>query len=275
MRVDSAFASHPGKVRSANQDALFINGITVKEGSMTFPDFCVHELDQKAALYVVVDGVGGCSSGEVAAGAVLDELQNKINVLSSKIVSKDTGELLSLEFNDIQDRFAEIQGKNPGLAGMAATLAGFFISEHGILAFNYGDCRAYIFRGGFLEKLTHDHSVVQQLCDDGVIEEQDMRVHPQKNHVTRAIQALAEPVRLYSRFISPGAKERFLICCDGVWEALPLETLERCLCEELLKDASGKLFDELMASDCSDNISFILLDISKPDVVKPKPAVRG
>ena len=264
MRVKSAFVSHPGRVRTKNQDGIFVNGAAVSEAAMTEPESRVSELGERAALYVVIDGVGGRASGEVAAGVILHELMTNSELLSAEIISEGTGETLSDKFTEIQERLAEKERAMPELAGMAATLAGIFISDRGALAFNYGDCRSYIVRGGFLEKLTHDHSVVQSLYDRGLLDEDEMRTHPQKSYVTKAIQAQGERVELYSRFIGSSSGKRFLVCCDGVWESLPIEDIEKCLCEVSAQGAAQKLLDALLASECRDNISFIILDADEP-----------
>lgn len=260
MRVKSVFVSHPGKVRTVNQDGIFADGTAVSEAAMTKPDCRIREIDESAALYAVIDGVGGRASGEVAAGVILQELRTNSELLSEETISEETGKTLSSVFTGIQESFAAAEKAKPELSGMAATLAGIFISERGTLAFNYGDCRSYIFRGGFLEKLTHDHSHVQSLHDQGLLDEDEMRTHPQKNYVTKAIQAHGEQVELYTRFIKNSFSERFLICCDGVWESLTIDDIEKCLRESSSQDAAQKLLDALLASECRDNISFIILD---------------
>lgn len=64
---------------------------------------------------------------------------------------------------------------------MGATVAGLVLREKSVLAFNCGDCRAYRFTFGYLEKLTHDHSVVQRLCDEGEITEENAPSCKQKH----------------------------------------------------------------------------------------------
>jgi serine/threonine protein phosphatase PrpC len=282
MKISCAYFSHPGKVRAVNQDGIFLNGEIVKEGDFKTPVVTSFELPDGSGLFVVVDGAGGHSVGEAACGAILTEMKSSV---------EHFGQLHSVGAHNLTNELIRIQGVMSSMAnldsslyGMAATLAGIyfmcgrtgedppcgmgiafargFLSRRTALVFNCGDCRAYRMSGGVLSRLTHDHSYIQQLCDEEKITEDEMRTHPRKNVVTAALKAGKISVKLNCSRCEMEPPERFLICCDGVWEALPHGKIEKCLTEPSLRNAANQLCDEILKTGCEDNVSFILLEIS-------------
>jgi protein phosphatase len=192
---------------------------------------------------------------------ILDALPNVAERLRG-FPFQDMRERLTEEFGKIQESLTNLAEENPDLRTMAATLAGLWIAGDEAAAFNCGDSRAYQIRGGYLSKLTHDHSRVQQLHDQGLISEDEMRVSREKNIVTAALQESGSPVEIHcSDVLKMEGEKRFFICCDGVWEALPLEQIENCLDADSLDKAAEKLFAALIETECRDNVSFILLDV--------------
>jgi protein phosphatase len=282
MKISCAYFSHPGKVRTVNQDGLFLNGEIVKEGNFSSTIAASFELQDSSGLFAVVDGAGGHSVGEVACGAILTELRGSVERLDRL---PSVGERnLTNELIRIQGVMSSMAERDGSLYGMAATLAGIyfmsgrtgedppcgmgiefargFLSRRTALVFNCGDCRVYRMSGGVLSGLTHDHSYIQQLCDEGKITEDEMRTHPRKNVVTAALKAGKISVKLNCSRCEMKLPERFLICCDGVWGALPHGKIEKCLAEPSIRDAANQLCDEILKTGCEDNVSFILLEIS-------------
>jgi protein phosphatase len=261
-KISYAFLTHQGKVRSKNQDGMFVNGVLRKEGTMEIPETGIQESEDFSGLYVMVDGAGGLASGEVACAVILDSLPNAAERLKS-VPFPEMRERLTEELDKIQEHMTSLAKENQGLKTMAAALAGLWIAGDEAVAFNCGDCRVYQIRGGYLSKLTHDHSLVQQLNDQGLISEDAMRVHRDKNIVTAALQESGSPVEIYcSDVLNMEGKKQFFICCDGVWEALPLERIENCLGTDFPDKAAEKLFAALMETECRDNVSFILFDVA-------------
>jgi protein phosphatase len=261
-KISYSFLTHPGKVRSKNQDGVFVNGVLRKESTMEVAETGIQELEVFPGLYVVVDGAGGHSSGEVACAMTLEALPDVAEHLAAVPFLEIQG-LLSEEFGKIQESLTKLAKDNSDLRTMAATLAGLLIAGDEVVAFNCGDSRVYQIRGGYLIKLTHDHSYVQQLYDEGQISADEMRVHSEKNIVTASLQESRSSVEIYcSDVLKIEGRKLFFICSDGVWEALPLERIENCLDTDSPDVAAQKLFAALMETECKDNVSFILLDVA-------------
>ena len=254
MRINFAYYTNKGYVRQSNQDALFLNGFGVF-GDMKTPEAgFIAESDK--AFFAVVDGAGGHARGEIASQAIVGEFIKRADLLPPD------GSTLSSDFIEIQNLMTGMSKKNSDLSGMAAALSGALLHQGEIAAFNVGDCRTYIMRRDFLKKLTHDHSVVQVLRDKDVIDDDGMRTHPAKNRITSVLMADAEDVpAVYLDKVKMEAEEILLICSDGVWESLPLEIIEKALRPANLDMAARCLFDALMASECQDNISFIIVKV--------------
>ena len=254
MRIDFAYYTNKGYERRSNQDALFLDGFGVFGDMQTPATGYIAESDK--AFFAVVDGAGGHARGEIASQTIVGEFIKRIDSLPAD------GSALPSEFTEIQNYMTEMSRKNRDLSGMTAALSGALLTPAEITAFNVGDCRTYKMNRGFLKKLTHDHSIVQILRDNDEIDDEEMRTHPAKNRITSALMAGEyEAPEVYLHSAKTEAEEILLICSDGVWESMPLEDLEKALSPEKIDAAARSLFDALMAVECRDNISFILIKV--------------
>jgi protein phosphatase len=260
MKMRFAYYTNRGAKRTDNQDALFLDGCVVF-GDMSVPTHGIYENEERA-FFAVIDGVGGHSSGEIASRTVAAEFVKRF--YGSTL---DT-EQLSTDFLDIQETMTEIAAKIPELSGMAATLAGAVIDRDKVLAFNVGDCRTYLMKRGFLDKITHDHSIVQDLKDNGVIiSDDEMRFHPQKNRVTSTLMAgESEPPAIFTNSVPlSNESELLFICSDGVWESLSIEAIEDAVspAADDINTAAKRLVAALTSSKPRDNVSFVILTLNK------------
>jgi protein phosphatase len=257
VKIDFAYYTNKGRVRSSNQDALFLNGFGVL-GEMRYP--MLGDANLEKAVFSVVDGAGGHARGEVASQTIVGEFIKRADALLP-----DAEALLS-NFSEIQDVMTDMS-KNPALSGMAAALSGVVLCPPEITVFNVGDCRTYRLHQGSLQKLTHDHSIVQALRDAGKIGSDDeMRAHPLKNQITSSLMAGAsKPPEVYVAKAKTEGEETLFICSDGVWESLRHEDMEKILVKKNLsspadlRSTAQKLAKALMASECRDNVSFIII----------------
>lgn len=246
--MKATFFTTKGPVRHVNQDGLFINGVTAT--TMTAPaamDFPVAE-----GFFAVVDGMGGMGGGEIAAEVVLDELK-----LSGGTGDCDSaGAILSGICRAMRLR---ARGE-PALAHMGATLASLTIEKEKCFVLNCGDSRVYRLKNGRLLKISHDHSLVQEMLDKGMIDEDAMRMMPNKNVVTSAL-GVDEPDPVYFCGEDLAASgDRFFLCTDGVWEMASAQILAEVL-RKPAEQAAEELASAAMTPAVTDNFSFIILDI--------------
>ncbi len=250
--MKAVFYTNRGRMREANEDALFAGGCAVCGADMTAPSHI--EIEAEREIFCVVDGMGGYRGGAAAARIVAQAFAGAAGTEGEAWLASILGRA--------SEEMREAARRSPELAGMGATLAGALIDrgKKTVFAFNLGDCRAYRFRGGFLDKLTHDHSRVQELFDRGEISEEEMRTHPHKNVVTAGIMANDPSApACFCRDFPLQEGDQFFACSDGVWEALPIDEIEESLsCKDALA-ACEDLRRKLFAAKCGDNVSFLFV----------------
>ena len=252
--MKAAIFSHPGN----NPDRL-VNEDAVLGASIHSRQFMEKPLNETwppgPILVAVADGMGGGPGGQEAAETVLTCLK----ALAGRRLGWKADDELTAVFNLAFDLLTEKAAQNPQLKGLGATVAGLWLDDDEALVFNCGDCRVYRVRDGFLDQITRDHSRVFYLFMAGEIAYDEMRTHPLKHLVSSSIQEGAERPEIFQKRLTLIPKDAFLICCDGVWEALSLEEIEDCLKEKSLEAGAESLAEALREAECRDNVSFLLL----------------
>ena len=254
--MKAAYVTHKGAVRQENQDALFL-ARAAKTGDMD--SFETADFGEYPYCIAVIDGMGGYEGGALAARAVAEafaEAEANRRFDRRFGLASDEATLRGI-IDSAAKRMAKYAEEKPELREMGATFAGLIVRETTAMAFNCGDCRAYRISHGEIERLTKDHSVVQALFESGEIDEDGMRSHPRKNIVTSAVSAnLMETPEIFLKGISRVDADEYFICSDGVWEALPIETLLEML-RGPYPESAQKIRDALIEAQCRDNVSFV------------------
>lgn len=227
--LHSVSRSHVGLVRSLNEDRVFS---------------CA-----EAGLWAIADGMGGHSGGDIAAQIVVDTLRN----LVCDMCPIDFDQVLAA----LQTANSAILARNERdhLEAGATVVVAFNDGAHIRIAWA-GDSRAYLV-GESTKLLTHDHSVVQELIDAGLINSEAALSHPHANVITRAL-GVSETLTVDTVNTSLDDQTLLILCSDG---------LSRTLAEvQRASDGIEALADRLIANalsrDGSDNISFVLIENS-------------
>jgi len=245
----AVYYTNAGPSRKENQDAVLINDLVCACSETP------QSLELKnGVVFAVADGIGSYKGGAEAASLLLNSLAGL------KIDAPFDLPSLKVLCDQSSAKMRALIAKDFSLSNMSTTIAGIVLQERQMAVFNSGDCRVYRFSRPYLAKISHDHSVVQALFDSGVINEDHMRLHPQKNIVTAGVGPDADLTEIYFKTMPRAALNTFFLCSDGVWEAIPLERIEKILCDPPLT-AAKNLVDELLEIPASDNISFIILNI--------------
>lgn len=216
-------------------------------------------------LLVVADGMGGHAHGELASALAVSALVDLDERLPPDLDSVDLHIELAAAVDDAGTRLAEHAQKEPETQGMGTTVAGLFLEGDRLALVHVGDSRIYRLRAGELEQLTHDHTMVQQLVDDGQITPEEALIHPRRSVLMRALSTdhLAEPDLDYLD-LQPG--DRYLLCSDGVTAVL-FDTVVR---EVLVgvpeaQAAVDKLIELANEAGGPDNITCIVADVIEVD----------
>lgn len=223
--IRSTSRTHVGRVRSVNEDRL-----------LDAPE---------RALWVIADGMGGHKAGDVAADTLVAHLE-----ASTAITDAATLKDALIQANDL------IRAQTEGQGG--TTVVALQVAERVATLSWAGDSRAYLIRDGELRLLTHDHSVVQQLVDAGVITTDQALHHPHANVITNALGTSAE-VRIDTVTVDLIPHDRILLCSDGLSRSLS----DRDVAGDCgLDPLADRMLTNALQRDGQDNISLILVEIA-------------
>ena len=167
-------------------------------------------------LLAVADGMGGHAAGEVASALTIASMAE----LDAEQVSGDMLKVLAMAVAMANARLQEKIIANPAVEGMGTTLTALLWSDGHAAVCHIGDSRGYLLRDGELYQITHDHTLVQSLVDEGRISADDVSTHPQRSLLLRALdgRSVVEP-DLSVHDAEPG--DRYLLCSDGLTAVVP------------------------------------------------------
>lgn len=197
-------------------------------------DFMAHSVTEAYALFVVADGLGGHHAGEKASRFFCDGLLKSADIYSKQIAQNPVETFsawITAAVNEMKRLFAIEQSGNDA----HTTCAILYLDAQRVLTAHCGDSRIYRMNLQRILWRTQDHSIPQQLLNNGKITEQEMGLHPEQNRLTRSINILKTHEAEINLYPAMQQGETFLLCSDGFWEYIkPTELLQ------LAEPASGK-----------------------------------
>lgn len=232
-----------GKVRKSNQDAFFVG-----------------EIAKDTVLAIVCDGMGGANAGNIASETAVKSICEYItNAYRTNMSVLDISKLVKNAVKSVNIEIFDAASKNVLLNGMGTTAVIALIKDKSAVVANVGDSRLYLVNEK-VSQITRDHSIVQTLIESGKITEEDAKIHPRKNVITRAIGAEAD-VAVDCDIIDLNVGDTVLLCTDGlsnfVDEAEMLKTFKKY---DIAKVAD-KLVTLANANGGGDNITVVTVTI--------------
>jgi protein phosphatase len=227
-----------------------------------------------ARLLAVADGMGGHAHGEVASSVA-------IAAMSSLEEGAHGGDLLGeieAAVRNANRQLHEMVARDPSLKGMGTTLTAMLWNGPQMALVHVGDSRAYLLRNGELYQITHDHTLVQSLVDDGRITQEEAASHPQRSILLRALDGSGEVDPDLTLRVAQ-VNDRYLLCSDGLSTVVSAETLHHTL--STLDDPEAvvrQLIDLANRGGGPDNITCIVADvveIDDPQLMPSDVAVVG
>lgn len=232
-------------------------------------DFFDVSFKGKECLCLLADGMGGGPRGEMASQLAVRGIKKFIQTTPKE------GEL-TLELEDFILKRMEIAilkinkmlyhkvSENQNLAGMGTTIVAAYCANKKLYLAHVGDSRCYLLRSKEIIRLTKDHSYVQELYDKGIITEDQVDSHPEKNIITRALGAEPE-VRPDSKSLPIQNKDIFLLCSDGLTNKVKDTEIKEII--EIYRDnldtAAKVLIDLANKRGGEDNTTLVLLKITE------------
>ncbi len=231
-----------GRMRNANQDYIFCEENAV--GS--FPN-----------LFIVADGMGGHKAGDLASRLCVEEVVSQIEK-STKITPIGIFEQAVEAANK---RVYQTSMQDQMYYGMGTTLVAAVVLGNTAYVVNVGDSRLYVLKEN-LRQVTVDHSLVEEMVQSGRIHKEDMRTHPNKNIITRALGTNLE-VKADCFEIEVREGDVLLLCSDGLSNMLDDGNMEDIIREnrENMKAAAEKLVAAANDAGGKDNISVVLIRV--------------
>jgi PPM family protein phosphatase len=247
LRIDDqATRTDTGRQRNANEDSLFT----------------------RASLFVVADGMGGAQAGEVASKTAAETFAGELPAAAPERLLRETIEAANRRVH------ARAQSDS-SLAGMGTTMTAAIVDLEAeeVAIGHVGDSRAYRLRGAKLERLTRDHSLVEEMRRKGQLTEAQAEDHPQRSIITRALGPEPE-VEVDVQTVPAQAGDVFLICSDGLTTMLDDEHIARLLARATSMQAAVRaLVDEANRAGGRDNITVLAFRLE--DAAAPARSAEG
>lgn len=233
-----------GRVRSMNQD---------RYSNYFHPRF---------SLLLLADGMGGHNAGEVAAAMAIDACREYF------MKDKERSDYEALLTEAVEAANLAVYEKGESVSEyrrMGTTICAAVIADRQLTIAHVGDSRIYLFRDGKLLQLTEDHSLVADMVRQGLLTPEQALVHPDRNTLTRAV-GTNETIAVDTRTLSLSARDRILLCSDGLTKMMDTEAIEAILAAELVaREAAEMLVKQANDNGGADNITLTLYDIGGDD----------
>ncbi len=230
-----AARSHTGLIREGNEDSVYAG----------------------PRVLAVADGMGGHAAGEVASAVAIAALAH----LDEDAPGTDLLDVLRASAEAANDHLRNMVTGDPALEGMGTTVTAFLFAGRRLGMLHIGDSRAYLLRDDVLSQITHDHTLVQTLVDEGRISEEEASTHPQRSLITRALDGRGgiEP-DLSVREVRVG--DRYLLCTDGLTGPVGrLKTLQEALQIADPQESCDRLVQLALRGGGPDNVTVIVADV--------------
>jgi PPM family protein phosphatase len=234
LRVAEQYAgTDTGRQRRANEDSLLA----------------------RSPLFVVADGMGGARAGEVASRLAVESFAPGIGAAADAEVA------LAGLVREANAHIYERSHRHAEEAGMGTTLTAMYVGPEEISIAHVGDSRAYRLRDGALERLTEDHSLVDEMIREGRLTPEEALEHPQRSVITRALGNESE-VEVDTRSLSGRSGDVYLLCSDGLTTMVDETIVETLLREHArLRDAGEALIAAANDAGGRDNITVVLVRV--------------
>ena len=236
LRWSSCAATDVGKVRKVNEDSFLDRG--------------------DLGVWVVADGMGGHSAGDVASRMVVEALAAMPADGGLARTADEFEDRLIKSNTDLVTLARESRKKTIGCTVVAMALR----DDHALVAWA-GDSRVYRLRDGACEQLTQDHALVEELVTVGLVTREEAEKHPQANRITRAIGA-GEPLYVDFEVFALQKGDRFLLCSDGLYKEIADKDIGVLMRHPVSEDPARKAVDAALAREGRDNVTVIVVEVA-------------
>ena len=231
--------SELGLVRDGNEDAALVS----------------------SNLVAVADGMGGHAGGEVASKIAITSVRDLGKVLGDPALDAESREdlLLNISFS-IDHEIAEVSNADRTLQGMGTTLTALHLNGEKVELLHIGDSRCYQWQGKKLIQLSYDHTVMQELLDQGRLTAEEVINHPQRSLLTQALigDSGIDPIlHIYESKIG----DQFLLCSDGLSSVLSDYEIATIIKKSDPSAVVDQLIDAVHDKGAPDNVTILWVEV--------------
>ena len=272
MLVEERDSNQSGQINSSKDEDLIPAAITDTgcERELNEDRYAVIESPAGVA-WLVCDGMGGATGGELAAQLAIDAIKRDLDKhgdLSVETALKNS----IIEAN----RVIVLRRQNQAFASMGTTIVGVMFDGQEMAVANIGDSRAYVVRAGMIQALTVDHTYVQQLVDRGEIRPEEALSHPQAHILTRCVGAepgIEVDVRKFWIWTSTegASRDRIILCSDGLYSLVSENEIAQLVSRHSPQTACVKLVELAKARGGYDNITVSIIPLVGEVRSEPPP----
>jgi protein phosphatase len=249
-KVRVSVKSNTGLIRTVNEDSFFVN--TDYEN---LPD-----------IFIIADGMGGHNAGEIASKTAAEFTGEVLVNTPGALIDEDNIETNIIEaMEKANQKVFEMSKSKSENSGMGTTLIVSILLGKKLYIGHIGDSRVYLIRDNKINKITSDHSLVEELLRSGTLTKEEAENHPKKNIITRAIGcSLVIDVDTYKQDVKEG--DTILMCTDGLTNMVNESEIKNIIEKETDVDiASENLIKAANKNGGEDNITVILFKIDGVD----------
>lgn len=227
-------------------------------------DFVICDSDKD--LYIVCDGMGGHSAGELASMEAANWLLKTLRLkLRNDLSAREISGVFIEAFDNVNHHIYEYSKKDKNFKDMGTTAVVAYIDKDELYICHIGDSRAYLINDGYAIQLTKDHSYVQQLVEEGEITVEEAKSHPKRNMITQALgtDTVLSPEIIIKPFV---AGDVLLLCTDGLSQFIENREMVKIIkASSSLQTAAEALVACAIKKGSFDDVSTIVINLNKKE----------
>ncbi len=235
LSLDYAALSDVGRVRRNNEDSAYAG----------------------PHLLLLADGMGGAAAGEVASAAAVQVIR-KLD--KPGISGEDMIEALAGAVHRANERLSELVEEDPEREGMGSTVTALMFDGQQLGLAHLGDSRAYRMRDGLLYQLSHDHTFVQSLVDEGRISREEAFTHPHRNLILRVLDGRPDSDPDLE-ILDVRAGDRLMLCSDGLPDYVSDEVIAASMADGTPDSVVVELITHALEAGSNDNVTCVVADV--------------
>jgi protein phosphatase len=257
LAVRSYGLTHPGRVRPKNEDHFLVAELskTMEIEQSSLPEPGTRRSAERGHLFLVADGMGGHQAGEHASSLTLSSIESYVLDSFKWFFHLEGSEEVNVtdEFKDAlrqaDHQLFDEAARHPEMRGMGTTLTLAYALGFDLFVVHVGDSRCYLLRDGALHRLTRDHTLIDDLVRNGVLQPEDAVRHPFRHVITNCVGGHEQGVDVEAHRLQLQPGDGVLLCSDGLTDMLSDAAIQeivraqgdpRAACERLVAQANER-----------------------------------